>query len=112
MTAGDLDLGVQLVRQLAEEVGRRFPGCEFHLLLWTPAEDPLSRPLVNRLRQTGIALHLLEEFAPEANRQDPGYALLYDGHPTVRANDAIANYICGKIVDSQAPQARIESGSP
>ena len=111
-TAGDLDLGVQLVRQLAEEVGRRFPGCEFHLLLWTPAEDPLSRPLVNRLRQTGIALHLLEEFAPEANRQDPGYALLYDGHPTVRANDAIANYICEKIVDSQAPQARIESGSP
>jgi hypothetical protein len=97
-TAADLDLGVQMVRQLAEEVEHRFPGCEFHPLLWTPAEDPLSRPLVNRLRQTSVALHLLEEFTPETNRQDPGYALPYDGHPNVRANDAITSYICQKIL--------------
>jgi len=101
-TAADVDLGVQIVRQLAEETERRFPGCEFHLLLWTPAADPLSRPLVKRLRQAGLILHLLEEFAPEVNLQEPGYALPYDGHPTGRANDAIAKYICQQI-----PTARI-----
>lgn len=111
-TTADLELGVQMVRQLAEEVERRFPGCEFHVLLWTPAKDPLSRPLVNRLRQTGVVLHLLEEFTPETNRQEPGYALPYDGHPNVRANDAIAGYICGKILDPPSPPEEIPPGLP
>jgi hypothetical protein len=101
-TAADLELGVQLVRQLAEEVERRFPDCEFHVLLWTPAQDPLSQPLAARLRESRVSLHLLEQFAPETHRQGPGYALPYDGHPTGLANVQIANFICHHILESRA----------
>lgn len=101
VSQGDVDLTVAILRQSAKEIAQQFPGCEFHVLLWTLPEDPLSDRVRTALLQSGLRWHLVEDFAPEVQAGDDSrYRIPFDVHPTAQAHQRIAEYVCWEILAS------------
>jgi hypothetical protein len=94
----DMDLAVALVRQSAEEVSRRSPGCEFHVLFWNHPDEKLAVPVRRMLEEAGIHLHSVEEEIPELLSTSTKYRIKHDGHPTAETNRLLADYVCREIL--------------
>lgn len=111
MTDADEHLWVRLVEESRNEVARRFPGAEFHVLLWSWVGQPdahqlrLSAQMSSDLQQCGIPVHAVTEML-EGYARNPGpYQLSpsYDTHPSAKANDAIARYVVSHLLPGKRP---------
>jgi len=97
----DMRLMIAIVVESADEIARRFPGAEFHVLIWNFDEPPYLQMLVEGLAGRGITVELVSDAIPDYRtvpestyRLDP----LYDRHPTALAHDRIADYVVREIL--------------
>ena len=108
VSQADVDLTVAILQRSAREVARQFPGCEFHVLLWTLPEDPFSPRVRTALQKSGLKLHLVEDFAPEVQQpEDFRYRIPFDSHPTALAHQRLADYVCREILPPTEPPAGV-----
>lgn len=98
ISRSDIELTAAVVEQSAAEVARQFPGCEFHVLFWSFPPNPISASLATSLRQRGLRLHMVQDFAPEIENRKSQFSIPVDGHPSPEAYSLLADYICQEIL--------------
>ncbi len=92
-TAGDLRLYVAIVQQAREEIHRRWPDCDFLVVVWDE-EERLSRRLIEALEEAAIALVRMSDIAPDFRAATDRYRLHpADMHPNAQANRVLAEYL-------------------
>jgi hypothetical protein len=94
----DVELAAAIIKQSAEEVSRRFPGCEFHVLYWNHPVERLAVPVRRKLEEAGLHLHSVEEEIPELLSIRGKYRIKHDGHPTPETHRLLAEYVCREIL--------------
>lgn len=94
-------LFVGIVDAVRQHLETRYPGCEFHVILWDDPHSSLSR----RLAGAGLRLHPIDAIVPAEELGQPRYTLPRDGHPTARLHERVAAYVARVIVGDSAPPA-------
>lgn len=92
----ETELYQAIVTRMRDEVVRRFPGAELHVLAWSGSAHWWS--LMERLRSAGVAVHRVDAMLPGLA---PGAALPTipgDPHPTPEVYDAIARYVVSTLL--------------
>jgi hypothetical protein len=88
-------------------VERRWPGAEFHVLLWNKPwknEPEYWEGLVRR----GVAVHPISAILPDYPEERALYGIPNDGHPNRLANEHIARYVVREILH----ETPVPSGPP
>lgn len=102
VTDEDIRLFVAIIKQAEGLVRQKFPGCEFHVLLWRWRDDvPTYDKMLSRLRQAGIRVLLVSEILPGYLRNPGQYEIPHDRHPNPRANEILAQYVVQEILGAQ-----------
>jgi hypothetical protein len=96
----DVRLMSAIITASANEVARRFPGAEFHVLLWDVGGPPYADRIVDMLAARGIRVHRVSDAIPDFDSPSaPSYRLHQrDTHPSAAAHDRIAAYVVGQIL--------------
>ena len=90
----EIDLYLAIVKQAAAEAERRFPGSEFHVLLWDTSVYPHHQRVEQGLRDAGLRVHKVSEILPVDGEEAKAWQLHpADNHPTPRAYRKLAEYI-------------------
>lgn len=97
--AREIQLFVAIVQQARELFLRRYPGSEFHILLWGRSGTHDFDRLVAGLRAANFNLHLVSQILPDYDLDAARYELSpHDAHPNAAAHDRIAAYIVTRIL--------------
>ncbi len=91
----DISLFLGIVERSKAIFEKRYPGSEFHVLLWD-AEDSHSCRLVRGLEKRGITVHRISRIVPDVLEEK--YRIPYDNHPTSLLYTELAEYIVETIV--------------
>jgi hypothetical protein len=101
-TDADVELTVAIVNRARTLIADKFPGCEFHVLLWDDAQSWLSQELVESLHRSSLEAHLMSDILPEYSDRDRRYKIPGDKHPNAAAHDLVARYVSARIIEASA----------
>lgn len=100
MDTAELELYVSVVRKARDFVISRFPGCQFHVILWDYGDLEIHKAIDEGLSAAGIPVHVIGDFLPEYTADPRSYELSsQDRHPNPRAHAAIADFVVEEILD-------------
>ena len=107
----DIRRFVGIVTQAKRLVEQKFPGCQFHVLLWnSDTERDTFAEILERFRDAGLQIHLIQDILPGYPLNRSQFEIsAYDDHPNARANEIIAEYVERKILRGQ--DRRVNSGN-
>lgn len=97
VTAEDIDLMVGIIEKSRDVSKVKYPNSDFHVIFW----DEYSKHapiIIQKLRDAGVAVHVVSEFAPEINRHSDIYRIPKDWHPTAKAHDLIAAFVVDQLL--------------
>lgn len=98
----DLDKYVKIVVKARDIFEQRYPGAEFHVVLWNledaESDKAIITTLIKRFCDNNIRLHEIKDILPGYYQNNPYYQIVHDRHPTPYANEIIADYILSKVV--------------
>jgi hypothetical protein len=97
----DIDLFLAIVKGSEQVISKKFPGCQFHVILWS-SQSGLGtyRKILEGLRVAGLQVHLVDDILPDYTTNPHQYEISkYDRHPNALANDMIAEYIAKRIIE-------------
>lgn len=99
VSRADIDLFVGIIDKSRHLLEERYPGLEFHMILWGGHETN-REPIIRLLNERDIPLHLIEKILPDYSDHKLMYAIVpnYDNHPNALANELIADYIINHIL--------------
>jgi hypothetical protein len=101
--SGELERYIGIIERSRDEVSKRFPEAEFHVIFWDLPNQRLSNAIEAAIEDRGISLHRVTVILPG----HPGAPWIelspYDGHPSVESNRQLASYIARKIVAANPP---------
>ncbi|MCE9613766.1 MAG: hypothetical protein K8T26_05785 [Lentisphaerae bacterium] len=100
----DDELFYRIVDTSRKELEARYPGIEFHVLLWDIAGDGYDAEalrLGSGLEARNIRVHPISRILPWRPGGDANYTIKFDGHPNALAYDIIADYVVSNIVCRQ-----------
>ena len=83
-----------IIEATRDHVEGRFPGSEFHVILWDEPDSPLFR----RLSEGGVRVHAVRDVAPGIDQDDAPYKIPHDGHPNAVFHDRAAAYVAVEIL--------------
>jgi hypothetical protein len=91
-----VDLFVELINKSRKLIESRYPGCEFHMILWDEDNFRNKMEVIEKVRKKGIRLHLIGEiFQGKVWSQ---FLYRHDGHPNALTHQVISDYIIQKII--------------
>ena len=100
VTDNDIELFLAIVKASERILRQKFPGCQFHVILWS-IEPPVDtyRKVRDGLQAAGFQVHLVDDILPDYISNPRQYEISeYDRHPNARANDMIAGYVTRRIL--------------
>jgi len=98
VTPEDIDLMVRIIVKSRDISQTKFPKADFHVIFW----DEYSRHapvIMQKIRDAGIPVHVVSEFAPEINARSDIYRFSKDWHPNPKAHELIATYVVDHIIN-------------
>ncbi len=101
-TAEDYALWVGIVAESQRRLQERYPGLEFHVILWDCRHVDWE-PMLEALEAGGFAIHRASRILPDFD--DDLYRWLlsrHDRHPNARTDAALAEYVARSIVGDGA----------
>ena len=99
-----------IVAASRDYVERRWPGAEFHVLLWNkPWKD--DSEYWEGLERRGIRVHPISEILPNYPEDRKLYGIPNDGHPNLLANEHIARYVVREIL-RETPVGEVAASPP
>ncbi len=109
VTKGDVERYLAIVLASKNDLLKRYPGLEFHVIFWdykamkgSPELNwgvPQEIPVLEGLQQEGIRVHRVSDILPGYERYNDYH--LPDGHPNAAANKYIADYITQHILQKK-----------
>lgn len=99
-TDADLELYLRIIGRSRALSAARYPGSEFHVLLWADERgDPRVPIIVSRFGEMGVAVHPRSRAAPELHRDPSAYVLSpHDQHPNPQGHRLAAQYVASAIL--------------
>jgi hypothetical protein len=92
----EADLTAALLAEGARELGARYPGIRFRVILWnTDGEFPLEvlERAMRGMVRGGVEVHSMEKVIPHFAESWPQYVIPLEGHPNPLADERIADFI-------------------
>jgi hypothetical protein len=96
-----VNLFIEIVGTSRKMMETRYPGCEFHLILWNENKHQNNREVMEKLKEKGIRVHLISDIfkSIKAYGRQPELKIdLHDPHPNQLAYEVIADYIVRQII--------------
>ncbi len=96
----DVRLFVGIISEARQLVLKKFPGCQFHVLLW-PWRPQLRTytEVLEGLKNAGVRVHLIHDILPDYTNDPVKYEISpFDHHPNTSANKIIAEYVVKEIL--------------
>ena len=82
-----------MIRTARDLVARKYPGADFHLILWDVTGDKeLAMFVENELKKGGIWIHRISEIIPDYDKKNR-YQSRTGGHPTPAVYEKLAAYL-------------------
>ena len=94
-----IDLFIAIIDKTRRLLEERYPGLEFHIILWD--KPVIHRELIiRRLKEKTVPVYLIEKVLPGYPKNRTSYAVNppYENHPNALANERIADYIITHIL--------------
>lgn len=90
-----IELFHRIVAAAKIDVEKRFPGAEFHVLMW----DLGAEALVEELEARGVKVHRVSNMLPGLRKDGSPYRVHpKDAHPSAKAHALIAQYVVEEIL--------------
>jgi hypothetical protein len=101
-----IELFLAIVDKAKKEFTHRFPGSVFHVIFWDYKPNHRdTKKILGELSRKGIETHLISSILPDFNRQKAKYEISpYDLHPNALAQETIAQYVVGDILNESSGQ--------
>jgi len=95
-----VELFGSIVEKACDDFERKYPGSEFHVILWEGHSHHLQEAaIIAELKHRDLRLHLVREIIPELLVAPEPYRLSErNHHPSAQAHRRIANYVTDRIV--------------
>lgn len=78
----------------------KYPGLEFHLILWDDGNDDFSDIVMDALNAKDVKTHKISDILGEdLSRNEAKYCIPHDLHPTPLTHRIIAEYVVREIID-------------
>jgi len=96
----DIDRFIGIVTAARNIFEIRYPGSEFHVILWgTKDNKDVIRTLERMLRKEKIRLHLIGDILPDFTEHQLKYIISpHDSHPNSLAYRLMAEYVVERIL--------------
>jgi hypothetical protein len=107
----DFDLFAEVVRASRDRLAARYPGVEFHVLLWDKPwkQDP---EYWNGLLRRGLQVHFASAGLPGLREAPERYAISpLDGHPNRTANELLAAFVAREVLGEPTAGAVLATAS-
>lgn len=95
------DLMVAIMDGARSLAAERYPGSDFHVILWdgcsTIAPEPIDRYLAGGIARKGFRLHLVTQIVKDICTKRDEYMIRGDVYPNKIAHDRIARYVVKEI---------------
>lgn len=105
ITSNDIELFIATVNKAKEETEARYPGSQFHVILWDKGFDRFARKeflnqVLNGFKDHKINVHLISHIIPDFPDTSTFSAKyeLHDHHPNTNAHRLIAEYVVKNIL--------------
>jgi hypothetical protein len=97
---GQVDLFIGIVDKSRKLIETRYPGCEFHVLLFDNPRQGNNDYVIKEFNNMGIRLHGVREIYKNipASFEHLPLTIKYDGHPSPAAYDILSDYVVDKII--------------
>ncbi len=93
-----------LVDASRSQLTSRYPGIEFHVILWNKLWKH-NPEYWEGLERRGITVHPISEILPSYPEEKKKFGLnRHDGHPNPRTNELIARYVAREILGDRSVQ--------
>ena len=109
--SADIELFALMVNNSKKLLMKKYPDCEFHVLLWDVVRPDNENATFGKLMekyliQYHIKTHLISNIIPDYVKNISNYTIKYpiDCHPNYKINKMLANYIVKEIIDHRAQQ--------
>lgn len=105
ITEYDFQLFFSIVAVSRSKLAEKFPGIEFHVILWDPHPDGRFYLKVrNGFESLSIRFHLVSDMLPGCHENKAEYEISrYDNHPNSVAHRLIAEYVVKNIIGAEKP---------
>ena len=95
----ELHLYAEIVDAVQALVGQRYPGAEFHVLIWDDHGLALHDRVLEAFQARVPRLHRISDILPGYREDKSRYELnMFDHHPTAATHEAIAGYIVRHVL--------------
>lgn len=97
--AGEIALFAGIVGKAAKTFEERFPGSEFHVIVWDVDTFPLMAEVMDLLKKRNLRVHRISHIITDIVERRGDYRIhQHDRHPNKRAHERIAEYVSSRIV--------------
>ena len=105
-SAKDVALLVAIVDTARKKIIEQYPEIEFHVIyLSQHPDDKFDKMALDGFRQRGIPVHKIEDILPGYFEHPKDYQVgEHEGHPNLKANQLIAQYIVRNIFKEKEAQ--------
>jgi hypothetical protein len=100
VSEGEIDLFLGIVANSRDIIESRYPGSEFHVILWDSVRGPNSDTVLKGLADRGINVHTVSDIIPDLEENPSRYYIAppVEWHPAPSAYEQIASYVVSQIV--------------
>jgi len=99
VAADEVALFVGIMDKAAQTFEQRFPGSEFHVIVWDAHTSRFMTDAIVALRKRGLRVHLISTIIPDLVDNPDSYRIhVHDSHPNRRAYDMIGSYVARRII--------------
>ena len=104
-TTEEIALYIAIVAAARDDVNRKFPNAEFHVLLWGYQSEKSYDAIISGLRNANIHVHPINKILPEYKQEPEAYEISpFDKHPNPHAHEQIAKYVSTRILHADSCQ--------
>jgi len=108
----ELHLYAEIVDAVQALVRLRYPGAEFHVLIWDDHGLALHDRVLEEFQARDLRLHRISDILPGYREDKSRYELnIYDHHPTAATHAAVAEYIVRVVLGYQGGSSSHQGGS-
>ena len=109
-TNADIELAAAIVDQSRRILEAKYPGIEFHVLLWQGGRRKTSKT-IDELSKRNIRIHLIPDVLKDYRGEREKFLTIeHEGHPTPAGQRAIAEYVVQSILKGTSENYFSEPG--
>ena len=97
----DIETYIAIVIAAKNELQKKFPGLEFHVIYWE-TDEKKDQMILEGFQKEGIKIHLLSDILLRKSNNWKSDYLTADGHPNFTANKTFADYIVRNVMRNPA----------